>query len=77
MCAARLGHDLHDNEIAKVTISENSTVMAMMMRVIGSVDVNELLQALARDRRPLVELLGTDLRPARYMIRRTARRTTR
>jgi len=42
-CRPALGHDLHDIEIGEGDDQQNSTVMAMMLRIIGSVDRERLL----------------------------------
>src|SRR5262252_6693675 len=59
------------SKLAKVTMSENSTVMAMMLRIIGKVTWINCCQALA----PSIlaasySCSGTDLSAARYMMRK-------
>src|SRR5882672_8487832 len=57
------------SKLANVTMSENSTVMAMMLRIMGNV----MNQSFCHQFAPSIEAAsyscsGTDLRAARYMI---------
>src|SRR4029077_297115 len=59
------------SKLAKVTISENSTVMAMMLRIIGRGMWMNFCQALAPSiAAASYSCSGTDLSAARYMIRK-------
>src|SRR3974377_604567 len=59
------------SKLANVTMSENSTVMAIMLRIIGSVMWRNFCQELAPSMAAaLKSLSGTDLSAARYMIRK-------
>ena len=59
------------SKLANVTMSENSTVMAMMLRIIGSVMWRNFCQALAPSiAAASYSCSGTDFSAARYMIRK-------
>src|SRR5436853_2051289 len=59
------------SKFAKVTISENSVVIAMMLRIIGSVTYQIRCHQLAPSiAAASYSCSGTDLSAARYMIRK-------
>src|SRR5205814_5124915 len=59
------------SKLAKVTMSENSTVMAMMLRIIGSVTYQIFCHQFAPSIAAASESCsGTDLRAGRHMIRK-------